>query len=283
MKFTKKVTALAFMLAVTTFSVSAATGNVTADILNIRSNPSTESAVLGSEHNGASLTIKEYTNGWYKLDYNGAVAYASSDYVSINILAEGCMTYTDGPIYLLGAPEWGAQSYEQVPYGTRLNVTGLEGEFYEVLYYGNVRYIPVVCTDVRRDVLSDRMLEGTAGRRAALIAENYLGVPYVYGGRSPSGFDCSGFTGYVYSQLGVTLPRTSSSQASYGVAVEKTDLQPGDLLFFNTRGGGVSHVGLYVGNGSFIHAPMPGTSVSYANLHSAYWSKTYVCARRVTR
>ncbi len=282
MKFTKKVTALALALSVTTFGVSAATGTVTADILNIRSEASLESEIIGSRTEGASLIINEYTNGWYKLDFNGRVAYASSDYVSINILAEGCMTYADGPIYLRDNPSWEAQALELVPYGTRLNVTGLEGEFYEVLYYGNIRYIPAVCTDVKRDVLSDRMLEGSAGRRAVLIAENYLGVPYVYGGSSPAGFDCSGFTGYVYSQLGVTLPRSSSSQASYGVAVEKSDLMPGDLLFFNTRGG-ISHVGLYVGNGTFIHAPVPGTSVSYADLHSPYWTRTYVCARRVVR
>lgn len=282
MKFTKKVTALALALSVTTFGVSAATGTVTADILNIRSEASLEAAIISSESAGASLTVKEYTNGWYKLDYNGNVAYASSDYVSINILAEGCMTYTDGPIYLLSNPAWDAQPLELVPYGTKLNVTGQDGEFYEVLYYGNIRYIPAVCTDVRRDVLSDRMFLDSPGQRAVEIAANYIGVPYVYGGKSPSGFDCSGFTGYVYSQLGITLPRSSSSQASYGVAVEKSDLMPGDLLFFNTRGG-ISHVGLYVGNGRFIHSPLPGSSVSYADLHSAYWTRTYVCARRVVR
>ena len=100
MKFTKTVTALALALSVTTFSASAATGIVTADRLNIRSEASVDSAVVGSAYAGSSLTVKEYTNGWYRLDYNGGVAYASSDYVTLNILAEGCMTYTDGPIYL---------------------------------------------------------------------------------------------------------------------------------------------------------------------------------------
>ncbi len=283
MKFTKKVMALALALAMATFSVSAATGVVTADSLNIRSAASTDAEIVGKAYNGAALTVKEYTNGWYRLDYNGGVAYASSDYVTINILAEGCMVYTDGPIYLLSEPAWGSTAHEHVPYGTRLNVTGQEGEFYEVLYYGNIRYIPAVCTDVRREALADRMLVGSIGQRAVALSANYLGVPYVYGGRSPSGFDCSGFTSYVYSQLGVTLPRTSSAQSAYGIAVEKSDLMPGDLVFFATGGGGVSHVGLYVGNGSFIHAPVPGTSVSYANLHSSYWSRTYVCARRVAR
>lgn len=282
MKFTKKVTALALALSVTTFGVSAATGTVTADILNIRSEASLESEIIGSTGFGASLTVKEYTNGWYKLDYNGGVAYASSDYVSINILAEGCMTYTDGPIYLVDSPSWEAQPLELVPHGTKLSVTGQDGEFYEVLYYGNIRYIPAVCTDVRRDVIIDRMLFNSNGQRVVDIAANYVGVPYVYGGQSPSGFDCSGFTSYVYSQLGINLPHSSSAQAGYGVAVEKSDLMPGDLLFFNTRGG-ISHVGLYVGNGQFIHAPVPGSSVSYADLHSAYWTRTYVCARRVAR
>lgn len=283
MKFTKKVTALALALAVTTLSAHAATGIVTADVLNIRSGASTDSAVVGKAYTGSALNVKEYANGWYRLDYNGTQAYASADYVSISFLGEGLVNYA-GDVYLRATPYWEAGLLEKLYNGERLKVTAVEGEFYEILYNGNIRYIPAVCTDVRREALVDRSLGlSSLGQRSVETAAQYLGVPYVYGGRSPSGFDCSGLTSYVYQQLGVSIPRTARAQAAAGVSVAKTDLMPGDLVFFNTTGGGISHVGIYAGNGSFIHAPLPGGSVCYANLHSSYWARTYVCATRVAR
>lgn len=92
------------------------------------------------------------------------------------------------------------------------------------------------------------------------IARQYLGTPYRWGGTSPSGFDCSGFTSYVYRQLGVSLPRTSYSQSKAGTRISASDLQPGDLVY------GPGHVGIYVGGGSFIHAPQPGQSVKISPL-----------------
>ncbi len=282
MKFTKLVTTLALALVVTTFSVNAATGVVCTDSLNIRSGPSLDFDVIGKANTGSTLTITEYTNGWYKLNYNDSTAYVSSDYVSVHIMGEGCVTHQESTVYLRSTPSWNSVLYEHVPYGTKLSVTGYTGEFYEVLYNGNIRYIPIVCTDVRRDnLVSRQQITVSTGERSVEIAKQYLGAPYVYGGKSPSGFDCSGFTSYVYSQLGITLPRTSYSQSTCGVAVAKSELLPGDIVCFNTNGGGVSHVGLYVGGNTFIHSPIPGYSVCYDDLNSYYWSRTYVCARRV--
>ena len=282
MKFTKLVTALALALSVTITGVNAATGVVGTDSLNIRSAPSTDSQVIGKEYTGSSVTIKEYANGWYTLDYNGVQAYASADYVSVHIMGEGCVTYTDSVVYLRNTPSWSSDLFEEVPYGTKLSVTGVEEEFYEILYNGNLRYIPVVCTDVRRDALVSRQESTrTLAQRSVDIAAQYVGTPYVYGGSSPSGFDCSGFTSFVYSQLGVTLPRTSYSQSFAGIPVQKSELMPGDLVFFNTSGGGISHVGIYSGNGMFIHSPIPGYSVCFSDMNSDYYLRTYVCARRV--
>jgi cell wall-associated NlpC family hydrolase len=102
----------------------------------------------------------------------------------------------------------------------------------------------------------------TLGGQAVAIAERYLGVPYVWGGASPSGFDCSGLTMYVYSQLGVSLPHNAAAQYYALPHVSESDLQPGDLVFFD----GLNHVGIYIGGGSIIHAPHTGTVVQISSL-----------------
>lgn len=112
-------------------------------------------------------------------------------------------------------------------------------------------------------------------------ASKYLGVPYKYGGTTTSGFDCSGFTSKVFSDLGIQLNRTSGSQYQQGTAVAKSDLQVGDLVFFNTSGSGISHVGIYIGDGKMIHS-QTGQGVSYSNVNDPYyWGDRYVGAKRV--
>jgi cell wall-associated NlpC family hydrolase len=108
------------------------------------------------------------------------------------------------------------------------------------------------------------------------IAMRYLGTPYVYGGSSPSGFDCSGFIMYVYAQIGVSLPHNAAAQYGYGTPVSRDQLQAGDLVFFN----GLGHAGIYVGGGSFIHSPHTGDVVKISSM-SGWYSSTYVGARRL--
>ncbi|OXS76997.1 peptidase [Lysinibacillus sp. KCTC 33748] len=112
-------------------------------------------------------------------------------------------------------------------------------------------------------------------------ASKYLGIPYKYGGTTTSGFDCSGFTSQVFADLGITLNRTSGAQYQQGTAVAKSDLQVGDLLFFNTSGKGVSHVSIYIGDGKMIHS-QTNQGVSYSNVNDPYyWGSRYIGAKRV--
>lgn len=113
-------------------------------------------------------------------------------------------------------------------------------------------------------------------------ARSYLGIPYAYGGSSTSGFDCSGYTQAVFKKVGINIPRSTGQQYSTGTAVSKSNLQTGDLVFFNTNGRGVSHVGIYIGSNNFIHsATSKGVSIASIN-DPYYWGKRYIGAKRVT-
>lgn len=109
------------------------------------------------------------------------------------------------------------------------------------------------------------------------IAMQYLGTPYVWGGSEPGGFDCSGFTSFVFAQEGVSLPHYAAAQYNYGTPVPRDQLAPGDLVFFD----GLGHVGLYIGGGDFIHSPHTGDVVKISSLSDPWYAATYVGARRI--
>jgi cell wall-associated NlpC family hydrolase len=117
--------------------------------------------------------------------------------------------------------------------------------------------------------------------RAVRLARQQLGKMYQWGGQGPDRFDCSGLVYYVYGQLGVSMPRVSSHQASFGQEVRRDSIRPGDLLYFNTSGRGINHVGIYVGNAKFIHAPRKGMPVRTDSLHNGWWKQKYRGARRI--
>lgn len=123
----------------------------------------------------------------------------------------------------------------------------------------------------------------SANSSSSLIssARNYLGIPYKYGGATTSGFDCSAYTQRVFKDVGISIPRTTGGQYGLGTPVSKSNLQVGDLVFFNTTGRGVSHVGIYIGNSNFIHAST-SKGVSIASINDPYyWGKRYLGAKRV--
>lgn len=197
-------------------------GVVTADVLNVRSQPQIADNVVGSLYNGQTVDILAADGNWYKIDYNSIPAYVHSDYI---LLRTSYLTSRDGN---------GAEK------------------------------------------------RGTLGEEVVEFAKNYLGTPYVYGGASPSGFDCSGFVYYVYKNFGVTLNRVAADQSKNGYIVERSELMPGDIVLFSrTLDGYISHVGIYVGDNQFIHSPQTGKSVEIVSMTSGYYNYGYVGARRI--
>lgn len=152
---------------------------------------------------------------------------------------------------------------------------------------------PVETTDEMGHFLAERGLLariGNAGNQVEAKASEliinamaFLGVPYKTGGNTfESGFDCSGFVRAIYQQTaGLILPRRAEQQAAATQSIDKTELKPGDLVFFNTMRRAFSHVGIYVGNGKFIHSPKPGAEVRVEDMGISYWARRFDGARRV--
>lgn len=127
-------------------------------------------------------------------------------------------------------------------------------------------------------------MAGVRGEDIVSAAQKYLGVQYVWGGSTPSGFDCSGLVSYVYGQYGIQLPRTTYNQIQVGASVQPNKLRPGDLVFFDTdrKKAGPDHVGIYIGGGKFIHAPRPGQGVKISSLAESYYMDRWMGGRRIS-
>jgi Cell wall-associated hydrolases (invasion-associated proteins) len=146
-------------------------------------------------------------------------------------------------------------------------------------------YTALLNTDPLGGLLEEEGVFDTGDVRQSVVtaAFNYLNIPYKYGGNNyVSGFDCSGLVMTIYRQVAnKTLPRTTASQAAATTTIKRSELEPGDLVFFNTVGRRFSHVGIYVGDNKFIHAPRTGTQVRIDSINSGYWDKRFTGARRV--
>ncbi len=182
------------------------------------------------------------------------------------------------------APSIQSEIVSQTSYGVTLDVYAREGNWFKIgIGGGQSAYISADYVSVRPEDIASRG-SNEAGNRVVAYAKKFLGTPYVYGGSSPSGFDCSGFTSYVYKQLGYNINRTAHSQLSNGVAVSRSELKPGDLVMFKKAGSStVHHVGIYVGDGMMIHSPQTGDVVKFTSINTGYYNGCYYAARRIIR
>lgn len=170
-------------------------------------------------------------------------------------------------------------------FGTSVaSIKELNGLGSDFLQAGDSLKINAAITPVETPPNVSRSGDSVDASRLLADAAQYLGTPYKYGGSGPGGFDCSGFTSYIFGRAGISLPRTASGQYAVGVAVDKANLMPGDLVLFHCSGGGIDHAGIYCGDGKFIHSSSPRSGgVIYSTLNEGYYLRTYAGARRVLR
>ena len=212
--------------------------------INVRNKPN-DGQIIGVLGKNTKV-VGEISNGWVKFDYNGSKAYASSYYMSTSEVLE--------------------------------NQEAVEEVKEEIVKEEAVKEEQTFVTNKNQNLQVN-----ANGSKAAGIACQFAGYPYVWGGANPSsGFDCSGLVVYAYKQLGISLPHLASSQMSAGYAVDYNNLQAGDLIFFSMKGNGIDHVGIITGSdGSFIHASSPNTGVKYDNLYNSYYKNYFKGARRI--
>lgn len=234
-------------------------GKVNGSSVNLRSGPGTSYKSVGTLKKGdTSCYIIGINNGWYKVITGSKTCYIRSDYLDLTEYPYENRDSSNSPkFFRLG------NSTGTAPSAGALNgSTGNSGS-----------------SDSSNGSSSSPSVSGS---QILSKAQEYLGTPYVYGGASPSGFDCSGFVYYVLKELGYSPYRTPADQYKMGSSVSRSDLQPGDIVFFaNTYASGISHVGIYAGNGQFIHSPNSRSTVSYSSLESGYWAEHYYGARRM--
>lgn len=287
---------MAVILAVPAHAASVGGAQVRAGSLNLRSAPSTSSSILTTAGSDAYVVVGDITNqAWYKVVYRGYTGYMNASYLNFSnsldgnygngtIRGESVALRTDANIF--------AQNLGYCANGTVVRVLGVSGSWYKVQYGSTVGYIQSNSVSLTPEAnsstaaadakLAAAEAETKAGQTIVDTAMKYLGCPYVYGGTSSNGFDCSGFVQYVYKECGYSTERTAASiYSANGVAVDKSALEPGDVVCFSSSSESIGHVGIYIGNGQFIHACNASTGVIISPLDMDYWATNYVGAKRI--
>lgn len=272
--------------------------------LRLRSEASTEAEVLTKLNHGTQVEVlSSVENGWYQVSYEDITGFVSSDYLTVDTPEEAVSAAAAPAPTAVAAQAPALTLFAEAQYGkvtaSSLNIRaqadtdsdkvgslragkivtllGTCGEWYQIDQgYISAEYVTLV--DAAEAAASSK------GQEIADFALTFVGYPYVYGGSSPKGFDCSGFTTYIYKQFGYSLNRTASGQLDNGTAVSMSELQPGDLVMFKKSGSGskrASHVGIYIGNNQFVHASTSTVGVIISGMDEAYYTSGFVGGRRI--
>ncbi len=281
----------------TALSISASgalyVGQIDASSLNLRSAPN--GTVVDSAPRGTKVAVINNSSEWYQIAVDGQTYYASGAYIdwipecdfNLGTGTVKCST----TVNFRSQPSTSSSVITSLKNGQKVSVIGVSGGWYKATVNGKTGYIcPDYLTINGGSTANQSSAVGatvntsssTDNLRQDIIdfAAQFLGTPYVYGGSTPSGFDCSGFTSYVYKNMGISIARTSSDQRSTTTNISMDELLPGDLVFFGSNNV-VSHVGIYVGNGNFIHSPHTGSVVKYDTLASGNYNRRFICGGRV--
>ena len=280
---------------------------VDASSLRLRSSPSTSSKTLDFAYDNEVVVLLGKSGDWYKVSYNLQTGYMHSKYLDVSTKENAELGYgriTGNKVNVRSGPGTSYQSLASAAINEKAYIIGINNKWFKVIYSNIVGYIrsdyveltqiPYENQDSRNTPLFFRGGKSTGvtpsasalnkGKTSAsaiiATAKEYIGVPYVWGGSTPSGFDCSGFVQYVFNAHGISLPRTSKQQYGVGTYVSKANLKAGDLVFFDTEGSGISHLGIYIGNNQFVHASS-SKGVTITSLSNTYWAPRYYGAKRV--
>lgn len=264
--------------------------------VNLRSEANTSSSILAELKNGTAVTVVSTANGWCKVTYSGKTGYIKQDYVSTTGSASNNTSASTGTAAVVkcsstvnfrSSASTSSTILGELKNGTAVTVLSTSNGWSKVSYAGKTGYISAdyLVTASSGTAISPSNTAASvsisAKRQSVLnYAAQFLGVPYVYGGSTPSGFDCSGFTSYVFKNTVGSIPRVAQAQYDATTRVSRDDLLPGDLVFFGSSTSSISHVGIYVGSNQFIHAPSTGDVVKYSSLTGSYATR-YQGAGRV--
>ena len=286
------VPVMALALSATASFANSNEGTVTADALNVRSGPSTSYSITTKLYKGDKVEILETSNGWHKIKAsNGKIGWVSGDYIKVSSgsTSQPSTSTTKATVTAtsLNVRSGAGTSYSvitKLSKGTVVDVLESASNGWKKIKTSNGTIGWVSGSYLANGVVEQTSTPSTNKVQAVIdLAHKQLGKPYVWGAEGPNSFDCSGLIYYVYKNAaGITLPRTSSAQYSAGVAVSRSNLKAGDLIFSSTDGtGNITHVAIYVGDGQMIHAPRNGKNVEKVSISNSYWNKAYVGARRV--
>ena len=259
-------------------------GAETTTAVNLRTGAGTGNAIIATVGEGTALIVEADTgSGWYKVNYDGESGYMSADYLSfsetMDLTAQGWVDGSD--VRMRAAAGTDSEIVRVTTYGESVEILGVDGEWYKVSAGGKTGYIRGDYVSFTEPDPSQAPAAGSIGEQIVAFAEQFLGTPYVWAGSSPSGFDCSGFVSYVFKNFGYTVNRTAASMYTNGVAVDKSELQIGDAVFFASSSESIGHVGIYIGDGEFIHSSSGCGYVTISGLDESYYSRMYVGARRI--
>ena len=286
------VPVMALALSATASFANSNEGTVTADALNVRSGPSTSYGITTKLYKGDKVEILETSNGWHKIKAsNGKIGWVSGDYIKVSSgsTSQPSTSTTKATVTAtsLNVRSGAGTSYSvitKLPKGTVVDVLESASNGWKKIKTSNGTTGWVSGSYLANGVVEQPSTPSTNKVQAVIdLTHKQLGKPYVWGAEGPNSFDCSGLIYYVYKNAAsITLPRTSSDQYSAGVAVSRSNLKAGDLIFSSTDGtGNITHVAIYVGDGQMIHAPRNGKNVEKVSINNSYWNKAYVGARRV--
>ncbi len=252
--------------------------------LNFRSAPSESAPIIDKLYNGYRVCILDIDNGWASIAINGNPGYVNASYLDVLDVMDidgGGARVTASSLNVRSIPSTTGDVLTQIPQGQVATITGINKGWFQVKYNNVQGYVSPDYIEIVPASQMQQLSNTSVGSDVISYAKQYIGTPYVYGGSSPNGFDCSGYTSYVYKHFGISLPHSSSAQYNSLAKVSKNDLTPGDLVFFTNGGSGIGHVGIYVGNNQFIHSPSAGKSVCIESMGSGYYARNYVGAGRV--